>query len=870
MKVKSTLWLVSLNFLLVVSGASPLKDNDPSQTSLRVDRERISINKGWKFARFTSNPDGLSYNGTLKPWILPTANDFISNSDDHYKRPSGSAPGGNINYTKSSFDDDSWESINLPHDWAIAGPFNAPGISGRMGRLPVTGIGWYRRNLAFSSADTNKSIFLDIDGAMSYSAVWLNGVLVGGWPFGYASYRLDLTPYIKIDETNQLAIRLQNEVDSSRWYPGAGLYRNMWLVKANPIHVAHYGTHITTPSVSAEEATVKLVVNSENGGSSDQEVAIVTIVKQEDGTEVTKTESITVSIAPGGIEKTTSELVIKDPLLWGPPPTQTPNLYIAQTTLSTTSGTILDQYETTFGVRSISYGVDGGVLVNGEKLRFQGTNNHHDLGSLGAAFNYRAAERQLEGLLELGCNSLRMSHNPPAPELLDLADRFGFLVVDEAFDVWNQAKVTNDYHLLFPDWHEPDLRALIRRDVNHPSVVMWSIGNEIPEQRTAAGTATGKMLYQIVREEDTTRPITAAMNAAKPRDGIADLLDIKSLNYQGEGRGSDLRPYFPDFRSAYPNSTILSSESASTVSSRGTYLFPVTSNTTAIVGNSSGGNSTSLQISAYELYAPSWASSPDYVFKQQDAYPYVAGEFVWTGWDYIGEPSPYDSNVAARSSYFGIFDLAGFKKDRFYLYQSRWRPDLRFAHILPHWNWDRVGKITPVHVFSSADEAELFVNGESAGRLDKDPLTYRFRWDNVTYSPGGLHVVTYKNGSLWAEASRKTVGSAVNLKLEADRNEISADGQDLSFVSVAVVDDDGEIVPQATNSIKFSIIGPGEIVATDNGSQSDLTPFPSHTRKAFSGQALAIIRTREGEKGEIKITASAEGLTGASVVITAI
>ncbi|KAK6065486.1 beta-galactosidase [Seiridium cupressi] len=836
-------------------------------------RERISINNNWKFSRFTSNPDSLSYNETLRPWILPSANDFITNGTKH-QRPNGTDPGADVKYTQASFDDGQWETVNLPHDWAIKGPFGAPGISGGMGRLPSNGVGWYRRNLTFASGDVEKSVFIDVDGAMSYSAVWLNGHLVGGWPYGYASFRLDLSPYIKVGEDNLLAVRLDNALDSSRWYPGAGLYRNVWLVIADPVHVAKFGTHITTPSVSADEATVELIVDIENSGESDQDVVVETKIGVPGDVDVVVNFSkASAKVIAGKKQSVTTSLNIAEPLLWGPPPTQQPNLYLAVTTLLTRNGTILDQYETTFGIRSVAYDPDRGILVNGEQVRIRGTDNHHDLGSLGAAFNTRAAERQLEMLQEMGGNALRMSHNPPAPELLDLADRKGFLVMNEAFDVWNEEKVTNDYHLLFPEWHEADLRSFIRRDVNHPSVIAWSIGNEIPEQRTEAGAVTGQELYDIVHEEDTTRPVTSGLNNGQPGDGLADLLDIESLNYQGEGRGNSWNSTFPWFHDTYADKLIWTSESASTVSTRGTYLFPVVGNMSQIVGDEPGhgGNSTLLQVSAYELYAPTWAASPDKVFKQQDLHSYVAGEFVWTGWDYLGEPTPYDDYEAARSSYFGIIDLAGFKKDRFYIYQSRWRPDLATAHILPHWSWpsDRVGQVTPVHVFSSGDEAELFVNGQSAGRLAKEPYTYRFRWDNITYAPGEVRVVTYKNGTVWAEASKRTVGEAAALNATADRTRISADGHDLSFVTVAVVDGAGDTLPEASNSITFSISGPGEIVSTDNGNPADLTAFPSSTRNAFSGLALAVVRTYAGEVGEITVSAQAEGLASGEVILEA-
>ncbi|RDW84235.1 hypothetical protein BP6252_01825 [Coleophoma cylindrospora] len=836
-----------------------------------ASRERVSINSNWKFQRFESNPDGLSYNDTLKPWILPIANDYIIDGTKSY-RPNGTAPV--VEYAQSSYDDGSWETLTLPHDWAIKGPFGAPGISGGMGRLPSNGVGWYRRNLTVGASAVGKSIFLEIDGAMSYSAVWLNGELVGGWPYGYTSFRLDITPYAKVGDDNMLAIRLDNAVDSSRWYPGAGIYRNVWLVTVDPIHVGYLGTRITTPMVSAEEATVQLVVHVESTGNRSQVVGVETEIRLLGSNDaVARFPRGTVSVAARGKQAVNSSVTIMKPLLWGPQPNQTANLYVAVTTLLTGNGTIVDTYETKFGIRSVTYNGDG-LLVNGEPVRVQGTNNHHDHGSLGAAFNSRAAERQLQMLSEMGSNALRMSHNPPAPELLDLADSMGFLVIDEAFDCWNEAKVDNDYHLLFADWHEPDLRSLIRRDSNHPSVIVWSIGNEIPEQRTVAGGVTGQILFDIVQEEDPTRRVTSALNNGQPGDPLANELTVESLNYQGEGRGTSYTSTFPNFHSTYPDKLIWTSESASTLSTRGAYLFPVVGNMSQIVGDlpGNGGNSTSQQVSAYELYAPYWASSPDKVFKEQDLHPYVAGEFVWTGWDYIGEPTPYDEGFTARSSYFGIIDLAGFKKDRFFLYQARWRPGLAMAHILPHWSWgaDRVGQVTPVHVFSSGDEAELFVNNRSAGRLTKEDYTYRFRWDNVTYSPGNLHVVTYKDGVLWAEDMKKTVGAAAALNLTADRTTIAADGYDLSYITVAVVDSEGEVVPEAGNNITFSVSGPGEIASTDNGNPVDQTVFPSLSRDAFKGFALAIVRANAGEAGEITVTARAENLVGGEVVLQAI
>ncbi|KAF2796519.1 glycoside hydrolase family 2 protein [Melanomma pulvis-pyrius CBS 109.77] len=838
-------------------------------------RERTTLNAGWRFARFTSNPDSLSYD-TLKPWILPLANDFLAGTK--HERPSGTAPGAKVSYVQAGFDDSKWEQLDLPHDWAIKGTFNAPGVGGGLGRLPINGVGWYRRTVSLDAdvVASGKSIFLDVDGAMAYSAVWLNGNLVGGWPFGYNSFRLDLTPFAKAGD-NRLAIRLDNALESSRWYPGAGIYRNVWLVTVNPVHVAQYGTYVTTPSVSAQKATLDMVVEIENSGNSSQQVEVTTKVyaldpetRKASGDAVARIPTVRANVAGRAKQAVNGSVTIANPTLWGPPPTQKPNEYIAISVLSI-NGTAVDTYETPFGVRSIKYDANKGVLINGEAVRIHGTCNHHDLGSLGTAFNVRAAERQIQMLQEMGGNALRTSHNPPAPEFLEIADRLGLLVMDEIFDTWNYAKVENDFHRIFPDWHEPDLRSFIRRDRNHPSIISWSVGNELSEQSNSIGGATGKMLQDIVHQEDPTRQVTVGMNNAGPGTALAKAIDIIGLNYQGEGRGTSWSSTFPSFHSTYPDKMIWSTESASTVSSRGIYIFPITNNKSAVVGGGAGqgADPTTRHVSAYELYAPSWASSPDKVFEQQDKNSYVAGEFVWTGWDYIGEPTPYDNS--SRSSYFGIIDLAGFKKDRFFLYQARWRPDLPMAHVLPHWTWpDRVGKVTPVHVFTSGDEAELFVNGVTAGRQKKGQYDSRLRWDNVTYAPGSIRVVAYKNGKEWASTSQQTVGTAASITLTADRTSIRGDGHDLSFITVAVVDKDGHTVPRASNEITFSVSsGSGKIVSTDNGDPTDETPFPSLSRKAFSGLALAIVRAEPGAQGDIVIDAKSNGLVGGRVVLRA-
>jgi beta-galactosidase len=857
-------------------------------------RERISINDNWRFTRGdpTNNTVSLLYDvrraeqmrrigfeadgnaavnetagdtnqsvAVIKQWILPTGNDFIKDAARKFSRPEGN-PGDGVACVQPGFDDSAWRQINLPHDWAIEGPFTHSG-GGGMGRLPNAGIGWYRKKLNLPAQDAGKRIFLDVDGAMSYATVWLNGQLIGGWPFGYASWRLDLTPVAKPGGENTLVIRLDNPPSSSRWYPGGGIYRNVWLVKTQPLHVGQWGTYLTTPDVSRERATVNLKVTVNNHSAQNANVSVTTEIFSLDANG-TKNGGAVATIAPANLKISAHDSAVADgnatvasPKLWGPPPTQKPNRYVAVTTV-TQDGQVLDRYETPFGIRTVKFDANQGVLVNGEHIDLKGVCDHHDLGALGAAFNYRAAERQLEMLVDMGCNALRTSHNPPAPELLEMTDRMGLLVMDESFDVWARRKTPFDFHLIFPDWHEQDLRAHLRRDRNHPSVILWSIGNEVGEQYTgAAGAAVAKELVNIVREEDPTRLTTTAMNWAQPTNLLPATVDVIGLNYQGAGVRR-APGQFPAFREKFPDKPIFSSETASALSTRGVYVFPVTSSNSAAVGPKSGMDQTNKQVSAYELYSAAFGSSADRVFASQEKYPFVAGEFVWTGWDYLGEPTPFDSS---RSSYSGIIDLAGFRKDRFYIYQAHWRPDFPMAHILPHWTWpERVGQVTPVHVFTSGDEGELFLNGKSQGRKKKEEYEYRLRWDDVVYQPGTLKVVTYKKGAKWAVAEMKTAGDPAGLKLEPDRNEIRADGRDLSFVTVTVTDKAGLTSPRADNRVHFDIEGPGEIVATDNGDPTSFESFQSHDRKAFNGLCLVIVRGEPGKPGKINLTAKADGL----------
>jgi len=820
-------------------------------------RERLSFDAGWRFAK--GDPAG---SGQLDEAAL--------------KNPATAIPAA-----QPGFDDAAWRKLDLPHDWGIEGPFKQE-YPGETGKLPWWGVGWYRKHFTLPAADAGRRVYLDIDGAMSHAAVWVNGHYVGGWPYGYASWRVDLTPYAKPGSDNVVAIRLDNPPHSSRWYPGGGIYRNVWLVKTAPVHVAQYGTFVTTPQVSKDTATVSVQTTVESDGQAAQvqvatEIYLLDAAGKRGAMPVaSKTASAPAKVVADRQAQVTQTLSVPKPRLWS---IASPQRYVAVTTV-TDNGKVTDVVETPFGIRTAVFDAARGFVLNGQRVPLQGVCMHHDLGALGSAINVRALERQLELLREMGTNAIRTSHNPPAPELLDLADRMGFVVLDEAFDMWHEAKTPNDYHLSFDEWHEKDLRAQVRRDRNHPSVIAWSTGNEIPEQGKPEGWKLAAHLAEIVRGEDRTRAVTSAYNHVDSGyNGFQNVVDFFGYNYKPGEYGK--------FHAYAPHIPIFGSETASTISSRGEYFFPVSDDKSKGAAN--------FQVSSYDLTAPPWATSPDVEFKGQDDNPFVAGEFVWTGFDYLGEPTPYNDDTTnllnftdpaqqaraaqelatlkkiampSRSSYFGIIDLAGFKKDRFWLYQARWRPDLPMAHLLPHWNWpERVGQVTPVHLYTSGDEAELFLNGKSLGRKKRGPRDYRLRWDDVVYQPGTLKAVVYKKGKRWAEDTVATAGKPAKLLVAADRAKVHADGQDLSFVTVTIADKDGRPVPRSHDRITFKLSGPGEIVATDNGDATDLESFQSPERRAFNGLALAIVKTRAGEPGKLTLTATADGLEPAQVTL---
>lgn len=841
-------------------------------------RERILFDDDWRFIQGDpADTEGKLDYGKVAKWIECTGADLSTNPP--MARPEGN-PGAGVSYTQPGFDDHEWRQLNLPHDWAIEGPFGQQ-YEGETAKLKYWGPVWYRKHFDISSADAGKKIFLDIDGAMSVSAVWLNGQLVGGWPYGYASFQLDLSPYIKIGGENVLAIRLDTPEHASRWYPGAGIYRNVWLVKTSPVHLAHWGTYVTTPKIEFS-AAVSVMSKVMNEADTPAVIAIKNQIYEleadgRQGKLVASADMEGLDLPARSTTNSGAAIDVKKPKLWS---VEKPQRYVVVTSIEQ-QGKIVDQYETPFGIRTIKFTTDNGFLLNGKRVKIQGVCLHADLGPLGMAFNTRAQERQLELLRSMGCNAIRTSHNPPAPELLDLCDRMGFVVMAEAFDCWVEQKRPGDYHLFFPDWHEKDLRALVRHDRNHPSVVMWSIGNEIPEQGKRDAWKMGKPLADIVHEEDATRPVTMAFHKLEAStNGFQNVVDVYGGNYKSL--------QYPIIRANNPSLPLIGSETASCVSSRGEYFFPLSDDKRK--------GRADFQVTSYDTAAPPWACIPDVEFKGQDQNPYVAGEFVWTGFDYLGEPTPYDRDttnrlmftdpvvqakwdevfknggkiqVPSRSSYFGILDLCGFKKDRFYLYQSRWSPDLRVAHIVPqNWNWpDRIGKVTPVQIYTSGDAAELFLNGKSLGVKKRDPFEYRLRWDDVVYEPGTLKVVATKNGKKWATDELKTTGPAARLVLKADRNSIWADGKGLSFVTLSVEDAKGLMVPNAMNQIRFSINGPGEIVATGNGDAASHVSFQSKERNAFNGLCLAIVRAKPGETGKITLRAEADGLSGATVEI---
>jgi beta-galactosidase len=779
----------------------------------------------------------------------------------------GEAAGAEI----PGFDDSQWTELRLPHDWAIDGPFD-PKLDPQTGALPIFGTGWYRKSFTVPGRLKDRYFTVEFDGAMSNAVVWLNGHELGRRPYGYIGFAFDLTPYLRFGgQTNVLAVRLQPEDESSRWYPGAGIYRNVWLDVTGPVHIAHWGTYITTPEVSGKMAMVKVRTEVRNRSSRDQRLKLRTSVLDGTGRQVSQSET-PITISADNTQTVASSLTIAAPQLWD---LDHPYLYSLVSEVMD-GKRVADKYVTPFGVRTIAFDRQKGFLLNGRHVKLQGVCLHHDLGALGAAVNRRATERQLQIMKAAGVNAIRTSHNPPSPELLEYADRMGLVVMDEAFDMWRIPKVPNGYSKYFDDWSERDLRDMVRRDRNHPSIILWSIGNEVPEQDEPDGWQQAKRLVGFFHEEDPSRPTTSAFDDWEDaiRNKLADQVDIPGFNYKPT--------HYKEIMKDHPNWIIFGSETASCVSSRGVYHLPLEKYQ----------KHESLQISSYDIIAPPWAYCPDVEFTAQAQLPNVLGEFVWTGFDYIGEPTPYfgsrgDSrDWPARSSYFGMVDLAGFPKDRYYLYQSVWS-NQPMVHVLPHWNWEgKEGQNIPVMVYSNGDEVELFLNGKSLNRKKRfsEPVElpvgpnvspdrkflskYRLLWQ-VPFQPGTLKAVAYDHGQIVATEEVRTAGAPAKIKLLPDRSVIQADGDDLSFITVRVEDQDGNLCPLADNLVHFSVSGAGAIVAVDNGNAATVEPFHADRRKAFNGLALLIVRSRPGAAGSIRVLATADGLAQDVTQITA-
>lgn len=761
-----------------------------------------------------------------------------------------------------------WQQVRVPHDWAIYGPFDVANDlqkvaveqngeteetlkTGRTGGLPFIGKGTYKTS--FEVPDTvNRNITLVFDGAMSNAHVKVNGKEVAYWPYGYDSFYADVTDAVKPGE-NEMVVELENFERASRWYPGAGLYRNVHVVNTDRVHIPVWGTYVTTPDVTREEASVKLEMEIA-GTSKGEKVDVVTEIVSPEGKTVATNKSQ--YVAHG--QKFSQNFIVAKPDLWN---TENPALYTAKTKLFV-EGKEVDEYNTRFGIRKLEYIPEKGFFLNGEPTKFKGVCNHHDLGPLGAAVNKSALRHQVEIMKDMGVNAIRTAHNMPAPELVELCDELGMMLMVEPFDDWGfRPKSPNGYGAFFNEWAERDITNMVKHYRNNPSVVMWSIGNEVPSQWGPDGVSELTMLQDLVKSLDSTRPVTCGMDQinAVLDNGFAASLDIPGFNYKPQR--------YEEAYGKLPQRMILGSETASTVSSRGVYHFPVSfdkeHNTVIHPDN---------QSSSYDNETCDWSNTPDIDF-YMDEKPWVMGQFVWTGFDYLGEPSPYDTDAwPSHSSVFGIVDLASLPKDRYYLYRSQWNQNDPTLHVLPHWNWKgREGEITPVFVYTSYPKAELFINGKSQGVREKNDSSlqsrYRLMWNETVYEPGELKVVAYDNdGKPAAEKIIRTAGKPHHLVLSSNRNSLEPNGDDLAYITVQVADKDGNIIPDDKREVKFSVKGAGSFEATANGDPTSLRSFQKPEMDLFSGAATAIVRSAK-ENGKLYFTATAKGVKPATIAI---
>ena len=747
-----------------------------------------------------------------------------------------------------------WKTLNLPHDWSIEGKFDEKSPAGYSGGDLTGGLGWYKKTFKVALENKDKMTSIIFDGVYRNSQVWINGHFLGKRPNGYIGFQYDLSPYLNYGEkNNEIIVKVDNSKQpNSRWYSGSGIFRNVWLETTNKLYVDQWGTYITTPKVTKESASVHLENTLKNQNTSSKNAVITTTIFK-NGSKVTLvTQNITIAANANQIEN--QDIIIKNPVLWS---VEKPELYTAVTEVSVDSK-IIDQYKTNFGIRNFKFDVDKGFILNGKQVKIKGVCMHHDLGPLGSAINTRAIERQLEILKEMGVNGIRTSHNPPAPELLDLCDKMGFIVMDEVFDMWKKSKTKYDYSMYWDQWHAKDLQDQILRDRNHPSVFIWSIGNEIPEQWDATGGTITKELAGLTRNLDATRPITSALSPATKENSIAasGALDLIGYNY---AHGS-----YAKHKEVFPGIPFIATETTSALETRGYYdavsdtikQWPTRWDIPLTTGNL--GNT----VSAYDQVQTPWGSTHEATWKVIKKYDNLSGMYIWTGFDYIGEPTPYV--WPSISSYFGIVDLAGFPKDIYYMYQSEWT-NKTVLHLFPHWNWKAGQNVDLWAYYNNADEVELFLNGKSLGTKKKMGDDLHIMW-RVPFQAGTLKAVSRKNGKTVKETSIQTAGNPSKIKLTADRNTINADGNDLSFITVDITDEKGVLSPNANNEIQFSLKGNGKIVGVCSGDPVSHESYKGTKHTALNGKCLVIIQA--GNKPEkLELTASANGLKSSVTII---
>ena len=753
-----------------------------------------------------------------------------------------------------ALNDSSWRTLNLPHEWSIEGEFSADNPATPGGGALPGGIGWYRKSFLLPEKDRKNKFFIDFDGVYMDSRVWINGHFLGRRPNGYISFRYDLTPYLHFGDTaNLIAVRVDNSLQpNSRWYSGSGIYRNVWLVKTQPIYADHWGISIKTPKVSEQMATVEAAVTVRNESEKEELISIVNYIIDQEGHKISSATTDTLIGASGTIQ-VNQLMEVSHPMLWS---VDSPVLYKLLTKVKGLK-LLEDEMSTNFGIRYFEFDKDKGFLLNGKQIKIKGVCNHHDLGCLGSAVNKRAIERQLEILQGMGCNAIRTSHNPPAPELLDLCDRMGFIVMDEPFDMWKKSKTPYDFGRFWDEWHETDLRDFILRDRNHPSIFIWSLGNEILEQWDTSGIRMIQEIYKNAKSIDDTRPFTTANNPPSPTNNlnIPMVVDLIGYNYALQD--------FERFPEIFPGEKFIATETTSALATRGHYdmpsdsirRWPVRWDLPFTSGNPDN------TVSAYDNVSTPWGSTHEETWKIIKKFDYLSGMFVWTGFDYLGEPTPYD--WPSRSSYFGIIDLAGFPKDSYYMYKSEWTDD-PVLHIFPNWNWNE-GDTVDVWAYFNCDEVELFLNDESQGVKHKTGDDLHVMW-RLAYIPGMLKAIGRTDGKEVLLQVIHTAGKPAKIQLSADRPTIKADGNDLSFVTVDILDSVGNPVPYADNLVNFGLTGDAFIEGVDNGSQTSHEPFKANYRKAFNGKCLVVIRS--GNKpGNVELIVTSDGLEPASLKI---